>query len=416
MALVGHISGSLQSNSVIGVSGTVIFADRNDALFPSFPGSDVSFFVSGSIGGKGGPIRAVSVFGGDAHISGSLTVGTGSVFIHSNGVKVPTTGIVSFGSDTSRIEVVGGNLTLFDAANPAGKTISSIGGATAVGGTGAIQYADGTNLDGEAAFAYNESTNTMTVDNIVGNAAVSTIGLYDSIATTINFGGAAQAVNLGKETAGDVTALFVGGATNSGAGGNSSVAAATGSFARVLASSTSTFTGAATFSSTATFTGASTHNGGISTTTLNASSAASFLSTVSATGNITGQGTGNSLNALSVTGSLGLSVTSGATVGGATTLNGNVTLGDTSADTITYNGLVGSNVVPSSDRAFNLGSPTARWNNIYTGDLHLRNERGNWTVIEEVDYLSIRNNHTGKMYKFVLEEVQSSADGSGSSE
>jgi hypothetical protein len=37
--------------------------------------------------------------------------------------------------------------------------------------------------------------------------------------------------------------------------------------------------------------------------------------------------------------------------------------------------------------------------------LHLRNERGDYTLIEEEDCLTIRFNKTGKRYKFVLEAV-----------
>ena len=61
---------------------------------------------------------------------------------------------------------------------------------------------------------------------------------------------------------------------------------------------------------------------------------------------------------------------------------------------------------PSADNASNLGSASKRWANIYTTDLHLNNDRGDWTIIEEEEYLSIRNNKNGKMYKFVLEEVE----------
>jgi hypothetical protein len=60
---------------------------------------------------------------------------------------------------------------------------------------------------------------------------------------------------------------------------------------------------------------------------------------------------------------------------------------------------------PSTDVTYNLGSPALRWQNIYTGDLHLRNERGDYTLIEEEDFLSIRFNKTGKRYKFLLERV-----------
>jgi hypothetical protein len=45
-----------------------------------------------------------------------------------------------------------------------------------------------------------------------------------------------------------------------------------------------------------------------------------------------------------------------------------------------------------------------RWANVYTGDLHLKNDRGDYTIIEEEDALTLRNNKTGKVYNFVLEE------------
>lgn len=68
---------------------------------------------------------------------------------------------------------------------------------------------------------------------------------------------------------------------------------------------------------------------------------------------------------------------------------------------------VSGSILPSAggDLAFDLGSPSLRWRNIYTGDLHLRNERGDYTLIEETDFLSIRFNNTGKRYKFLLERV-----------
>lgn len=65
----------------------------------------------------------------------------------------------------------------------------------------------------------------------------------------------------------------------------------------------------------------------------------------------------------------------------------------------------GGAVVPGADITYDLGSASLRWKNVYTGDLHLRNERGDYTLIEEEDFLSIRFNKTGKRYKFVLEPV-----------
>lgn len=66
---------------------------------------------------------------------------------------------------------------------------------------------------------------------------------------------------------------------------------------------------------------------------------------------------------------------------------------------------IDGNLLPNTDNAYNLGSPSARWANVYTGDLHLENERGSWTVIEEETYLSLRNNKTGKTFKIVMEAV-----------
>ena len=43
--------------------------------------------------------------------------------------------------------------------------------------------------------------------------------------------------------------------------------------------------------------------------------------------------------------------------------------------------------------------------NVYTGDLHMKNDRGDWTAIEEEDFLSLRNNKTGKRYKIMMEEI-----------
>jgi hypothetical protein len=59
-------------------------------------------------------------------------------------------------------------------------------------------------------------------------------------------------------------------------------------------------------------------------------------------------------------------------------------------------------ILPGTDLGSNLGAPTRRFGNIYTGDLHLRNERGNWTIVEEADYLCVVNNLTGKKFKMAL--------------
>ena len=68
------------------------------------------------------------------------------------------------------------------------------------------------------------------------------------------------------------------------------------------------------------------------------------------------------------------------------------------------------NILPTGDNSLDLGSAAKRWQNVFTGDLHLANDRGDWTVIEEPEFLSLRNNSTGKRYKLSMEEI--TGDGS----
>ena len=67
---------------------------------------------------------------------------------------------------------------------------------------------------------------------------------------------------------------------------------------------------------------------------------------------------------------------------------------------------VSGSIVPGFDSEYNLGSPSHRWANVYTGDLHLKNDRGNWTIYEEPDMLVVVNNMTGKKYKMGLTPLE----------
>lgn len=60
---------------------------------------------------------------------------------------------------------------------------------------------------------------------------------------------------------------------------------------------------------------------------------------------------------------------------------------------------------PGTDLGASLGTPTLRFSDVYTGDLHLRNDRGDWTLIEEEDFIKIRNNKTGKHYRMTMEAI-----------
>lgn len=60
---------------------------------------------------------------------------------------------------------------------------------------------------------------------------------------------------------------------------------------------------------------------------------------------------------------------------------------------------------PNATNAYDLGSSTYRWRNIYTQDLHLSNGIGDYTVVEGEEDLYLTNNKTGKSFKFALIEV-----------
>ena len=62
-------------------------------------------------------------------------------------------------------------------------------------------------------------------------------------------------------------------------------------------------------------------------------------------------------------------------------------------------------IVPASDEGVDLGTSALRFGNIYTGDLHLSNDRGNWTLVEENNMITFRNNYTGKWFRMVMEEI-----------
>jgi len=60
-------------------------------------------------------------------------------------------------------------------------------------------------------------------------------------------------------------------------------------------------------------------------------------------------------------------------VGGATSLNGSIDLGDSSADTITATGRFDSSLVPSVTNTNDIGSASLRWRDIYSRDVDARN-------------------------------------------
>ena len=74
------------------------------------------------------------------------------------------------------------------------------------------------------------------------------------------------------------------------------------------------------------------------------------------------------------------------------------------------------NVIPGANDTYDLGTPTAVWQNIYTGDLHLSNKaktegnsidgtKGSWTLQEGKNDIYMINNISGEKFKIKMEKV-----------
>ena len=341
MALVGNISGSSNANSLIGVTGSVIFSNNPAGSFPSsLPGTDVQFFVSGSVGGKGGNTRNVAVFGGDTVVSGALTVGSGSVIVTSNDIQLGTTGHIQFGGTAAnRITAVGSDLKFFDGNNTGGKTLtelaSSGGGGTnffTENGSGVIYNS------GSVAFTGARTGETITAASQKGTD----VQFYFSGSTDGSkialFGG-------GLVSSGSIKVVGTGTISGSGdisAGGNLIVA---GDAAINGGDLTTTSTGTATLFNT-------------NATTVNIAGAATSGTTV---GNSTG---GVQLNGTAtVTGDLAVN---GATSADITTITTTATVFNTTATTLNIGGAATAVQVGATT-----GTTTVRNNLIVKGDLYI---------------------------------------------
>lgn len=70
---------------------------------------------------------------------------------------------------------------------------------------------------------------------------------------------------------------------------------------------------------------------------------------------------------------------------------------------------VGNHVLPTINNTYDLGSAALRFRNIYVNDLQLSNGIGNYTIVEGEEDLFLYNNKNGKVYKFMIQEVEPSS-------
>ena len=364
MALVGHISGSTQSSSVIGISGSVIVANRPQALFPAMPGTDVKFFV-----------EQLSLFGSEGIVSsGSLAT------------KDPT------GASTFSVVASSGNTTI-------GGTLATIGASTLA----SLTVTGNTILSGD--LTVNGTTVTVNTTNLEVKDSVIGLGfasgtLQQAAGDRGWIGGLAGANNVMSKWDNAASEFAFATTTSSATGSFAITAYSNLHIANIQGSIISASLGFSG-SHTRLMDGTSYIIAGSGMTVTSASNGAITLSAAGGGGgDVAGPGSSTANAVALFDGTTGKIIkNSGLTTDGSNSLFIAGTLGVSGSTTF------GDSALPSVDMTYNLGSPSFRWANVYTGDLHLRNDRGDYTLIDEEDFLTIRFNKTGKRYKFLLEST-----------
>lgn len=252
-------------------------------------------------------------------------------------------GSLTFGGD---ITVSG---TIYDSSGAAYST----GGGTPGGSNTQVQFNDSGIFSGSNGLTFNKSTGLVTITgslNVGGN--VSVIGGQLNTTSTDGFIFSNNVVQL--KIGDEASNVIIGGNVSTGSVFNFNLA---------------------------------THRTGSST--LNIGTAANIASSTKTinlgTGGITSSNTIINLGTVSSAGTATINLSGSFYITGSTTSKGTI--------------------LPADDLLYTLGSPTKRWAHIYTGDLHLRNDRGDWTIIEEPDFLRLRNNKSGKNYKLLMSEI-----------
>ena len=448
-AAVAHLN-LKPDGKVLILSGGAVTSVADESTY-----ADTCFFVSGTVDSRGTAVAGTSLFGGDLHVSGNLTVdgtspgggtpgGSDTQVQYNNGGSFggvadltfnDSTGDVTVGTSTGDAKLFfrdAGNYIYsnadgdFDIINTDGTAANSIlidcnaGGVTIDGHTGVTLVApagavdidadSGTlSLDGSAginigtggAVAVDFNADTLDIDALLAvtiDSAGGTIGIgTDDNDFNISIGTqGGRVIALGSSDAGiDIDAGASGVDIDSGTGGFDVLT--TGELA--LSSSMNSGVAVQLHASA----------GGIDIAA--AGAAGEDINIVNSAGSVKLVALENTQDAIEISAIPGGvminagDTTNGIQIGGSTSAVP-ISIGHTTSETTVNDNLnVTGNLLPSADVTSDLGSASKRWQNIYTGDLHLANDRGNWTIIEEREYLCVKNNITGKIYKMVLEPI-----------
>lgn len=405
---------STTTDSIFTTGSAAFRGGESSVDSPYDKGTNVFFYVSGSISGSGANDRR-SMFGGDLVVSGALqqgrlTLATGQ-YSHAEGNLSIASGIYSHAEGQSN--VASGQYSHAEGTSSDATATASHAEGLGTTASGAYSHAEGyiTTAAGQAAHAEGQSTSApasyshaegyLTVASGSHSHAqgiqTTTIGTYSLAAGqgTIS-SGSAQAVFGKFNVRSNPTSLFIIG------DGTATGDATRGDILRVNAGSA---IGRGRFD----ITGSLAASLGISGSLTQLVDGTSYL--VAGT-NVTISSASNGQVTISSTGGAGTPAGTNQQIqfndNGSFGASGNLSF-DSANNVLSLTGSFGmkGNVTPDADTTYDLGSSEKRWANVYTGDLHLRNDRGDWTIVEERDYLCVVNNITGKKYKMMLQPLVS---------
>ena len=378
-------------------------------------------------------ISGTSKFDGNVSVTGSL------------GATLGLSGSLTKLTDGTSYLIAGTGISVSSASNGP-ITLSTTGAATVAGLNKQVQFNDNGVFGGDGGFIYDKSLDSLIVSGSVligtpsvtyeellsidqtlsANSTLARVGSYikstivgPSLSETIQYGLVVEATNKAESAPGygvtsfqsfgyhqstssidGVWGYIGGGSVKKPEDGNTAgnVSSMVGLYASIGYVAEENFTGSITNAY-----GIRYSNAGINASRTITNSYGIKLNNVGSTGVTNAYG----IDIASITASgmkLGIRVQDPVVVGssGVSSTEKLRVVGDTRLEGTTTS--VG-NIIPGSDSTYTLGTANNRWAHVYTGDLHLRNERGDWTIVEEKDYLCVVNNKTGKKHKMMLQPL-----------
>ena len=414
------VDADVNASAAIAISKTALVAGTNISLSTNTLNVDDAFLINSGDDTTSGVITSggykltKSDGGGDVTIQfqqggtttytmgidDAVSSGTADLFkIHSEDALADSSDFIM---DKSGNVTIGGDLTVS-------------GGDITLGGTSIFSGGDTTSLNNiDALDATTESTIEAAIDTLANLTSVqgNTLTLAGNFVTqnnnvTINAAGSARTLTLNESlTVGD---------------GNDGTITFSGASKTLTVEDTSVVNQDLSSDANPTFAGATAGNikvgvtadGEIDTSSGNLTldsaggtvaidDAATVASTLGVTGAVTVGSSGSGANVTFYSGSSNSVGFQWDEDGGTGSANGALTLGanDHGVDFTVYGDTNLQKMVwDSSDNKLTVTGT------IQTNDLELQNDRGHYLIVEEEEYLSIRNEKTGKLYKFVLEEI-----------